>query len=144
MAYTSQAAIEAAIGSADLIAISDVDQDGAADAAIIAAAIEEADRLIDSYAHKRHAVPFGTAPATIAALSMRLAIRILRRNRRMVLAQDVEDDKVDRKWLEDLARGLVSVGVEPAPTASDLTVDKYEERDTSTKAVSRDRLKGFW
>lgn len=144
MAYSSQSDIQVAIGSSDLIAISDVDGDGAADAAVVAAAIEEADRLIDSYAHKRHSVPFSTAPATIAALSLRIAVRILRRNRRMVLAQDVEDDKVDRKWLEDLAAGRVSVGVEPAPTPSELTVDKYEERSTSTKAVSRERLKGFW
>lgn len=144
MAYTTQSAIEGAIGSADLIAISDRDGSGAADAAIVASAIEEADRLIDSYAHKRHSVPFSTTPATVAALSTRLAIRIMRRNARMVLAQDVEDDKVDRKWLEDLAKGLVSVGVEPAPQASELTVDKYEERSTSTKAVSRERLKGFW
>ncbi len=144
MAYSSQADIQGAIGSADLIACADVDGDGVADATIVAAAIEEADRLIDSYAHKRHAVPFATTPATIAALSARMAVRILRRNRRMVLVQDVEDEKADRKWLEELAKGLVSVGVEPAPQATELSVDKYAERDTSTKAVSRARLKGFW
>lgn len=143
MAYTSQAAIQNAIGSADLIGIADVDGDGTADAAIVTAAIDEADRIIDSYAHKRHAVPFASTPATIASLSLRFAVRILRRNRRMTLAQDVEDDKTDRKWLEDLAKGLVSVGVEPAPQSSELVVDKYGDRDTGA-TVGREKLKGFW
>jgi hypothetical protein len=75
-----------------------------------------------------------------------MAIRILRRNRNMTLAQDVEDEKTDRKWLEDLAAGRVSIAVEPAPQASELVVDRYGERADADppKAVSRDRLKGFW
>jgi phage gp36-like protein len=142
MAYTTQAAIEGAIGVTDLEALSDVN--GATAADVVAAAIAEADAIIDSYAHKRHAVPFATVPSTIAALSSRMAVRILRRDRRMVLAADIENETTDRKWLEALARGLVTVGVEPAPTADEATIDKAGERSATTKNVSRERLKGFW
>lgn len=142
MAYTTQAAIESAIGVGDLEALSTVD--GGTPADVVAAAIAEADAIIDSYAHKRHAVPFETVPATIAALSARMAVRILRRDRRMVLTQDAIDETTDRKWLENLAKGLVTVGVEPSPAASELVVDKAGERSPTLKAVSRERLKGFW
>ncbi len=142
MAYTTQAAIESAIGVGDLEALSLVD--GATASAVVAFAIAEADAVIDSYAHKRYAVPFATVPATVAALSARMAVRILRRDRRMVLTQDAIDEATDRKWLEHLAKGLVSVGVEPSPDASELVVDKAGERSPTLKAVSRDRLKGFW
>lgn len=144
MAYTTQAAIEAAIGVGDLIALSDLDGDGNADAGVVSAAIEEADRLIDSYAHKRYAVPFATTPATIGSLAARMAVRILRRDRRMLTEADLANEDTDRKWLEALSKGLVSIGVEPSPTASELVTDKAGERDPSTKNVSRERLKGFW
>jgi len=142
MAYTTQAAIESAIGESDLAALSTVD--GVDPAAVVASAIEEADAVIDSYAHKRHAVPFTTVPRTISTLSARMAVRILRRDRRMSIAQDALDEVTDRKWLEGLAKGLVSVGLEPSPTASELVVDKAGERSPTQKNVSRERLKGFW
>jgi len=142
VAYTTQAAIEGAIGVSDLAALSAVD--GAIAADVVASAIAEADSIIDSYAHKRHAVPFATTPATIARLSARMAVRILRRDRRMVLAADIENEVTDRKWLEALAKGLVSVGVEPTPAADEATIDKAGERSATTKNVSRERLKGFW
>lgn len=142
MAYTSKAALEAAYGVEDVAALSTID--GVQTDTAIDAAIEEADRLIDSYAHKRHAVPFATTPPAIAALARRMAVRNLRRDRRMTLAQDVTDDEADRKWLELLAKGLVTVGVDPAPPADTATIDKAGTRDATTKAVSRERLKGFW
>ncbi len=144
MAYATTSDVERAVGgSASLVALTDLDANGAPDAGVVDAAIAEADALINSYASKRFAVPFATTPATIGALSARFAARILRRNRSMVLASDVEDEKTDRKWLEALAAGNVLPGVDPAPEKSDIVSDVAATRDT-TKNVSRERLKGFW
>lgn len=142
MAYTTLAAIEIAIGAADLAALSTVE--GVAQADVVGNAIAEAEALIDSYAHKRYTTPFATTPPTIAALASRMAVRIMRRDRRMVLASDVEDEKRDREWLDRLSKGLVTVGVQPSPAGTELAIDKSGERDPSLKNVSRDRLKGFW
>jgi phage gp36-like protein len=149
MAYAVSADVErAAGGSAKLIALADFDGSGASDAGVVDAAIAEADALINSYASKRFLVPFATTPSTINLLSARMAVRILRRNRGMTLAQDVEDEKNDRKWLEDLSKGLVLPGVDPLPERGSIVVDKAVSdtagnRET-TRDVSREKLKGFW
>ena len=144
MAYCTKADLVALIGAEAVDQLSTVG--GVQSDAAIDDAIADVDRIIDSYAHKRHSVPFATTPSTIFALSKRMSIRELRRNRTMTLAQDVEDEKTDRKWLEALSKGEVSIGVEPAPQASELVIDKYGERADADppKAVSRERLKGFW
>lgn len=143
MAYTTQAAIESAIGVADLDALSNVD--GATPADVVAAAIEEADKLIDSYARKRFPADQIAASRVIASLSARMAVRNLRRDRRMVLQADVTGDEADRKWLAALAAGLVTLDVDHIDGKSaELVIDKAGERDPTTKAVSRERLKGFW
>lgn len=144
MAYTSIAAIQSAIGADTLIALSDVAATGAVNTDIVGSAIAEADGTIDSYAHKRYSVPFATTPTVIAALALRMTLRILRRDRGQTTQQDALDEETDRKWLEHLAKGLVSVGVEPDPEASGLVVDKAGVRSPTTKDVSRERLKGFW
>lgn len=142
MAYCTKADLVALIGAEAVDQLSTVG--GVQSDAYVTAAIDEADRVIDSYAHKRHAVPFAVTPPTIKTLSLQMSIRNLRRNRNMTIAQDVENEKTDRKWLEALSKGEVSIAVEPAPEASELAVDKYEERDETQKNVSRERLKGFW
>lgn len=149
MAYSVLADVErAAGGAARLIALADFDGDTAADAGVVDAAITEADALINSYASKRFAVPFAATPSTVNLLSARMAVRILRRNRAMSLAQDVEDEKNDRKWLEDLAAGKVLPGTEPLPANGSIVIDKAVSDEAgnreSTRDVSRARLKGFW
>lgn len=144
MAYTSIAAITASIGSSDLIALSDLDNDGAADADIVDAAIEEAEQLINSYGRKRFAASRLAASGVIAALATRMAIRNLRRDRRMFSAADAKAEEIDQKWLDALSRGLVTLETDSNGDSPELAVDKSGERDPSTKNVSRARLKGFW
>ncbi len=149
MPYSVHADVErAAGGNANLVALADFDGDTTADAGVVDSAIAEADALINSYASKRFRVPYATTPSTINLLSARMAVRILRRNRGMTLAQDVEDEKNDRKWLEDLAAGKVLPGTDPLPEHSSIVVDKAVSDDNgvreNTRDVSRERLKGFW
>lgn len=144
MPYASDADVERAVGgAANLVALADYDADGAADASVLAAAVAEADALIDTYASKRFAVPFVPAPPAIVALSARLAARVLRRNRGTTLAADVEAEKTDERWLTALSKGEVLPGVEPLPASGEIVVDSSGPRE-STKAVSRERMKGFW
>lgn len=146
MAYSSTTDVQRAVGgSANLVALTDTEDTGAVDAAVVAAAIAEADALINTYAAKRFspaALSTLAAPA-VTALSARLAARILRRNRGTVLAADVEAEKIDQRWLEDLAAGKVVPGAETMPESSTMVNDEVGERD-STKNASREALKGLW
>lgn len=144
MAYSASADLQVIVGgAAKLAALTDYVNGNAIDAAVVTAAIAEADALINTYASKRFAVPFAATPAAIGALSARIAVRILRRNRQMVLVQDLEEEKVDRKWLEQLAAGGVLPGVEPLPAAGSIVTDKAGPRDPP-RDVSREKTKGFW
>lgn len=144
MAYSVLADIQNAVGGASrLVALADWDQDQTADVAVVDAAIAEADALINTYASKRFAVPFDPVPTVIVALSARLAVRIIRRNRDMTRPIDLEEEKTDRAWLEALAAGDVLPGVEPLPAKSSIVVDQVGERD-STRTTTRERTKGFW
>lgn len=145
MPYSVQADVERRVGgNAKLVQLTAAPGGAAVDVNVLDAAIAEADSLIDSYAHKRHKTPFAApVPPRITTLSARIAARILRQWKLTPLPTDAEDEEVDIKWLEDLAKGLVDPGVEPAPPKSELLVDQAGTRE-STKSVSREKLKGFW
>lgn len=141
MPYSTAAEVEVACGGpAGRLQLCDLNNDGVEDAGVIDAAILEADTLIESYAKKRWEP--GSIPTTINKLSARMAARILRRNRRATIPQDVVDEKNDREWLDALATGKVTA-VDAGATKSALVVDKAGERDP-VKLVSRERTKGFW
>jgi phage gp36-like protein len=67
VAYSVQADVERRVGGlAKLVQLTAAPGGAAVDANVLAAAIAEADALIDSYAHKRHKTPFAApVPATI-------------------------------------------------------------------------------
>lgn len=144
MAYCTKADLEGTIGVDDVESLSTVS--GVQSDAAIEAAIAEAEARIDSYAHKRDAVPYSPVPSTIRNLAIQMAIRNLRRDRRMSTTQDALDEERDQKWLEALAKGLVSAGPS-TPADANLAVDKYGRREDvspNLKTATRDRLKGFW
>lgn len=144
MAYLTQAALQVAVGgSVKLIQLTDDDGDGASDAAVIAQLIAEVDGYINSYVGKRYAVPLADPPAPILAIATAEGARRARRRRNMPLPDDIETGASDREWLEGVASGKVTLGVEPSPTKSELVVDTVGERD-STRNTTRENLKGIW
>lgn len=144
MPYSTTAQVQTAVGgSAKLVQLTDQDGLGVVDAVVLADAQAEADALINSYAGKRYKTSELATGIEIGPLSARITSRILRRNRSQVLMSDADDEKTDRQWLKDLASGAVTLSTAlGTPVAAEMVVDKAEERP-STKAVSRERLKGY-
>lgn len=149
MAYSTQDQVQRAVGGpAKLLELSDLTNGmtPAIDAVVVADAIFEADAVIDSYIGHRSAVPLSPVPPIVSALSASWAARVLRRDKYngQVLQDDIDREKIDRAWLADVARGLVSLGIEPTPAKASQVNDKAGQRDTGA-LVSRERLKGgFW
>jgi len=150
MAYSTQSDVQAAAGgSANLVALADLDgtfpgDAGASVATTTAAAIRTADGVINSYVGHRYAVPLATVPDTIRDLSASWAVRVLRKNRYSgaPLTDDQEQEKIDREWLEGVADGTISLGIEPTPEKASIVIDKAAPRDSSLE-TSRERLRGF-
>lgn len=144
MPYSTSAQVQTAVGgSAKLVQLTDQGGLGVLDATVLADAQAEADALINSYAGKRYKTTELATGIEIGPLSARITSRILRRNRSQVLMSDADDEKTDRQWLKDLASGVVTLSTAiGTPVAAEMVVDKAEVRP-STKAVSRERLKGY-
>src|SRR3954469_19652802 len=144
MPYSTLAQLQTKIGIARLTEISDPDETGAPDPEVVAAAIDEADRAIDMYVGKQASVPLASPPDPIVKMSIRWAIRVLRTNAAagQMMTADVEAEKADREVLPAIAKGLVSLGVDPAPPKPASRVDKAAARD-STLDISRAKMKVF-
>jgi phage gp36-like protein len=147
MAYCTQADVQTAVGGlAKLAELSDQDNllAGAVNATVVAAAIAEADGEINSYVGHRHHVPLATVPDTVKLKSAQWAARVLRRNlyNGQPLQDDLDREEIDRKWLELVAKGTVSLGIDPEPPKSTAVSDAVGTRD-STLSISRMKLRGY-
>ena len=138
MAYCTQSDLEKRIGSADLTALSDYDDDDSPDADVVAAAIASADALIDSYLGTRLSVPVqmadGSTPDAVKSRSVSLAVYHLKMGRDSVTADARAQYEDDVAWLAKVAAGQVSLGSDESPAESG--------RAPSVEYESQDRLFG--
>lgn len=148
MAYCTQADLEAEVGTIKLAQLSDRDNvlAGAIGTAAVANAIAEASAEMASYIGHRISVTAVAAavPAVVKFKAVAWAIRVLRRGtyNGQPMQDDIDREAVDRKWLEGVATGMHSLGVEPELKAASIVNDKAAPRDSSL-TVSRARLRGY-
>ncbi len=148
MTYCTQADVEIAVGGpAKLLQLADQAGTGTLDAAaiaVVAAAIVESDAELNSYIGHRYAVPLSPVPDIVRMKSANWAARVLRRNlfNGQPLADDIEREGTDIKWLLGVADGTISLGLEPTPEKASIVIDKAAPRDPSLK-VSSLRLRGY-
>lgn len=106
-------------------------------------AIAQADSEIDSYCGERYSVPFSTVPDIVKKLSVDIAIYNLYSR----LVRDMPEVRSERyrssiRQLEAIAKGNVSLGADPAPSAhSEGRAETNRQADEN--AFSRKTLKGF-
>lgn len=146
MAYCTQADLEAVIGAERLSELTDLEKTapGYINAARVAAACDEASTMIDSHAAKHYAVPFNPPSAVIKAMAVKLAIYALIETSPVgPTPEQMAQQEARIKWLEALAAHKVTPGTTPSPAPHTMVVDKAYDRP-ATKAVSREKTKGYW
>lgn len=119
MAYSTQADLEKSLSPAQLVQLTDDDRDGVPDAAIVAEAITNADATIDSYLAARYPVPRSPVETVIRTASVSLAIWHIYNRRTIVNEAVSERYKATIAFLKALAEGKATLGVTPAPAASE-------------------------
>ena len=133
----------AAGGTARLLQLSDFDGDSKEDTDLVDSAIIEAEALINTYVRKKREVPLpAPVPDVIRTMTANIAVWVLKSRRDALTEADVMLQEQRVQWLENLARGKVDLGVNPAPAASPHNQPAATDRAAS-KAVSRENLKGF-
>jgi phage gp36-like protein len=148
--YSTQEDVRLAAGGwQNLVELADVEQTfssdgGAGLAEAVAAAIREADGVINSYLGQRYLVPVVGTVDTIRSMSAAWAVRVLRRARYkgQPMQEDIDQEKIARAWLTLVAKGEIQLGVEPIPEKGSVIVDRASSRD-GTLDLSREKLKGF-
>jgi phage gp36-like protein len=149
MAYCTESDVQISVGGAIKLAqLSDLDNvlAGQVNHTAVSAAIDEASAEMASYIGHRISVTAiqASIPRVVVNKAAAWAARVLRRNayNGQPMQDDLTREEMDRKWLEGVADGTISLGVEPAPKDADVITDKAAPRD-ATLQISRSRLRWF-
>jgi phage gp36-like protein len=139
MPYSTQAQVErAAGGTQNLIALTDLENAGAIDAAVLLDAQAQADSVIDGFLAERYSVPLASPPENIQRLAAEETVFILRERRQMVGESDVRAAERRETMLRDLATGTRRL--EGRDEGSEQVARVI---NTTTTGPSRKALKGY-
>jgi phage gp36-like protein len=140
MPYASTTQIQIAAGGAvKYVEIFDHDNDGVADATLIAQFQLQVDSWIDSYAGKRYAVPMVAPTQNLVEVAAEEIVYRAKGNMVSELEQKQHEERI--AWLEGVAKGLV-VPCDPPPAKASTVRSAWVSNDTND--ISREKLKGAW
>lgn len=140
MAYCTQSDILERLPEETLIQLTDDAEVGQVEASVVARAIADADAEIDGYLGARHAVPLSPAPPLVAKIAVELAIYHLFSRRGGAPEEWRQRYEDNRRLLESVAKGLVSLGVaDPQGTP----MPEAPQIDSAPRVFSRRSLESF-
>lgn len=142
MPYATSDDLVAKFGTAQLKLYADRNGDGTADADVLAAAIAEADAVVDLHVRGKYALPLSPVDPIITSIVCDLARRGLYGNATEVPESVLSADKAARDLLKSIARGEVSLAAAPA-SASGPAGSLGVEIEGDAPFFTRDNLTGF-
>lgn len=150
MAYSDVTTVRRAAGGAQvLVDLCDQDNSGSdvLDTAVLNAAIADTDALIDSYVAKQRAVPLNPVPAAVARLAAEETVYRLRSQKPRAPIGEIEQQRHQENldWLDGVAKGRITLGVDPQPAKSALVSPGVVLRDDDDDAeITASSLEGIW
>ena len=117
--YSTQTDLEERLDPQLLRALSDDDADGLADPGVVAAAIGDADALIDAHLRARYPIPLDPVPDLVKSISATVAVYFLL-TRRSEIVPEVHLKRYEAaiQLLDHIARGQLSLGAGQPAAAS--------------------------
>lgn len=142
MSYIVQADLLSQLSGAQLIQLTDDNKTGVVDTDKVTRAIAEAEAEVNGYIATKYSVPVASpVPDLVKQLAIDVAIYRLYRRRQRV-PDDVRTAYEDAvKKLEGIAKGLVTLGIEPPPAESSKATSG--EIFGPKRVFDRDKLGGF-
>ncbi len=125
-----------------LVQITDECGTGTIDLDKINSAIGRAETTINAYCGKMYRVPFDVVPDVIRDIAVRVALYNLYARRDFMVETRELQYKDAIRQLEGISKGLVSLGVEPAP-ASAAATSETAVFSSNEKVFGRKSLEGF-
>lgn len=138
MPYCSLEDLLAQVPESVLVSLTDDEGTGQVNQGRIAQAIEDAQSEIDAYAQARYQVPFSPVPGVIWKIAVDITLYNLF-SRRGFDEESADSVIVTRyksaqKFLENLSRGVVTIGVSEPPPDAETRFD-YSERMFTRKRL---------
>lgn len=132
VAYATKIDMTDEFGADELAQLTDRSGGGAIDDTVLGQALDSATEEIDSYLAAKYSLPLDTVPAALVPKCADIA--------RYRLYKDAPPDVVTERykaairWLENVAKGIIALPVDPAPASHDLPQftdpDRIFTRDT--------------
>ncbi|MBI1214548.1 MAG: DUF1320 domain-containing protein [Alphaproteobacteria bacterium] len=141
MTYATQGDMVTRYGEDQLIELTDRADPpaGVIDAAIMAAALADADAKINAYISRRYTLPLAETPALLRQTAEAISYFILSRGRHSTQDREAYDDAL--KQLADLGTGAATLNI---PTGEEPASSAARAAETGPGRVfSRDSLKGL-
>lgn len=141
MSYISRSDLLDKLSEHQLVQLTDDEKQNVANETRIAAAITEAEAEVNGYVAVKYSVPLSPAPDLIKKFSKAIAVKNLwaRRQRVPDNVRAEYDDAIAQ--LKDIAKGLLTLGIEPPPAES--TKGSSGETFGDERVFSRDKLGSF-
>jgi len=141
VSYASQSDVQIAAGGvANLVSLTDQDNTGAIDLAVLAKVQAKADSTINSYLRLRYATPLVNPTEEIKDCAAALAVYYLREPKQMLTPPEIDAQKLRIGWLEGVRDGKIRID-EPAPAKSTAVKSAIVPLAGD---VTRDALRGMW
>lgn len=126
------------LSQSQLIQLTDDEKVGAVNRNHVARAIEEASSTVNGYIQSRYTLPITPVPTLLKTLTLSITIYNLYLRRQRVPEDVRKDYEIATKQLEGIAKGIISLGVEAPPAATQTGEVSGPER-----TFSRDKMSGF-
>lgn len=146
MPYCSLADVEhAAGGNEKLEQLSDLEEGGEVNAALVEEKIDEAESIINGYLQHRFAVPVADAQVTPALrrFTARLTAHLLKEDREALTEQDLERyDRMEKTFIA-IRKGEVTLGLDPRNAKSSSVKPGTGDRESMETSLTRPKFGGF-
>lgn len=126
-----------------LVQLTDDNLSGNIDTVVIDEAIIYSETLIDGYLRGRYVLPLNTIPAVVKILAVDLSIcRLYSRRFHTEMPEAISEKyKNSIKILEQIQKGIISLGIEPLSSSPELgayrTNKTYQDREFSKQVLNR-------
>lgn len=141
-AYITQQELQDRIGEDELINLSDRNNEGAADPAVIDRAIADATDEINMHLSSRYQMPLPAVPETIKRLAVNLTVYWLCESEAAMSDLIKERYSNAVKTLKSLASGTMRLGLPEATTPNENSTGNVH-LVSSERIMTRNRLKGL-
>lgn len=139
MPYASQQDLVDRFGELELIQLSDREDGAAIDADVVAAALADADELVDSYIAARVALPLSTVPPRLVRVAGDIARYFLHAESPTEQVRTAYKDAL--AWLRDVSQGKATLGDDGVTAAA--PADAGAEFTGDDRLMTRTGLRDF-